>query len=128
MVYDDHFSSVPNFDSSGFGEEHRITEEEWNGLIQNRMDHHCKDMDPKLIPNLHNDWLTDRKILAQAKHWSNRKPITVDELDMQHDKQPQSSSSEGDNHDIGPLNDLTKVNDQEPIDDLSLVNDDAIVV
>ena len=39
VVYDDHFSSVPNLDSSGFGEEHRITEQEWEELLQNGFDH-----------------------------------------------------------------------------------------
>ena len=62
MVYDDHFSSVLNLDLSGFGEEHCITEQEWEELLENGFDHHTKGMDPKLIPNLHNDWLTDKEI------------------------------------------------------------------
>ena len=47
---------------------------------------------------------------------------------MRRDEQQHSSSSEGDNHDIGTLNDLTEVNDQDPVDDLSPVDDDEIAV
>ena len=128
MVYDNHFSSVLNLDSSGFGEENRITEDEWNELIQNGIDRHTDGKDPKLIPNLHNDWLTDREIEVQEEQRSQRKPIAVDEFDMRHNEQ-ETSLSEGDTQQTSRLNDFTEVNEQEQnVDNLSLVDDNEIIV
>ena len=97
-------------------------------MLQNGFDCHTDRMDPKLIPNLHNDWLTDREIEVREEQRSQHKPIAVDELDMRHNEQ-ETSSSEGDTQQTSRLNDFTEVNEQEQnVDDLSLVDDNEIIV
>ena len=64
VVYDNLFTTVPNAESGGLLELQDFNAESWNRLIESGLERHIDDVEydrqgRRLLPELHNDWLTD---------------------------------------------------------------------
>ena len=64
VVYDDLFTTVPNAESGGLLELSQFNPTSWNRLIEIGLERHIDDVEydrrgRRLLPQLHDDWLTD---------------------------------------------------------------------
>ena len=141
VIYDDTFSTIPNFESTGLGIDTYMSEDAWNELLQyDSIEKHVDEMNPKKIPPLHDDWLTEEEIEARNGHQHCQDLLNKQELQLREKKQRERvqrlSSSEGASGNLNPTpvhNDSNETEIDEPdtavmdLDELSIPEEQIIL-